>query len=105
MGRSLLDLVIGIGLIVVGVLILVGRFGIEAILPYLGIVLIVVGVLILLGTLAAGKLIGIVSLVVGILLVTGFLNLPREMQQYMDIVNLVAGIVLVILGIQKLIRG
>lgn len=105
MGRSLLDLAIGIGLIVVGLLLILGKWGVGAILPYLGIVLIVVGILILLGTLAAGKLIGVASLVVGILLVMGFIDLPRDIQQYMWIVNLVAGIVLLVLGIQKLVRG
>lgn len=105
MGRSLLDLVIGIGLIVVGVLLILGKWGLGAILPYLGIALIVLGVLILLGVLAAGKLIGIASLVVGILLVAGFLQLPKDVREYMWIVNLVAGIVLLVLGLQKLVRG
>src|SRR5687768_17524930 len=105
MGRSLVDLIVGIGLIVVGALLCLGELGIGFILPYLGIVLIVVGVLIILGALPSSKLIGIVSLVVGIMLVAGFLDLPKEIVEYMWVVNLVAGIVLIVLGIQKVLHG
>jgi hypothetical protein len=105
MGRSVLDLVVGIGLIVIGILLVLGKLGIEGLLPYAGIVLIVLGILILLGTAPGGNLIGIVVLVVGILLVAGFLPLPKEIREWMWIVNLVMGIVLIALGAKKLMRG
>lgn len=105
MGRSVIDLIIGVTLIVIGALLVLGEIGLGAILPFLGIILIVLGVLILIGTLPASKLIGVVALIIGILLAIGFFDLPREITQYMWIVNLVAGIVLIVLGIQKLVRG
>lgn len=105
MGRNPIDLAIGIGLIVIGILLVLGKLGLGAVLPYLGVVLIVVGVLILFGMLPAGTLIGIATLVVGILLVIGFLDLPRDIARYMWVINLVAGIVLIVLGVQKLARG
>ena len=101
-----MDLVIGIALIVVGALLLLGYWTVGWLLPYLGIVLIVAGILMLLGKLAGGMLVGILALVFGILLVLNFIDFPGDMKDFMrnamGIINLVAGIVFVVLGIMKL---
>jgi hypothetical protein len=102
MTRSTLDLVVGILMIVLGILMCLGKLGVEGLLPYAGIVLIVLGILILIHTLPGSLLLGIVALVAGILLAVGFFDLPKEVREYMWIVNLVVGIVLIVLGIQKL---
>lgn len=97
-------LIIGIILIVLGVLLVLGRLGIAGLLPFAGIVLIVLGILILLRILAGGTLVGILSLVVGILLQGHFLSLPNAIGQFLWLVDLVLGIILIITGIQR-IRG
>jgi hypothetical protein len=104
MARSTLDTVLGIALIVIGILLCLGKLGLGGLLPFAGIVLIVLGILVLINTLPGGKLLGIVCLVVGIILAMGFLSLPKEIQDYMWIVNLVAGIILIIMGAKKLMR-
>lgn len=101
--RGAVDLIVGIALIVVGVLMVVGRLGLEGLLPYAGIVLIVLGILVLVRTLAGGALIGIAALVAGVLLVIGFFDLPREIEDWMWVVNLVAGIVLIVLGVRRIL--
>lgn len=102
MTRSTLDLVVGIIMIVLGVLMAIGKLGIQGLLPYAGIVLIVLGILILIHTLPGGLLLGIVALVAGVLLAIGFFDLPKGASDIMWIVNLVIGIVLIVLGVQRL---
>jgi hypothetical protein len=102
MGRSTLDLVIGIGLIVIGILLVLGKLGLGGLLPFAGIVLLVAGILMLLGKLPGSGLLAIVCIVTGALLMSGFLSLPSEIAQYMWIVNLVMGIVLIIMGVGRL---
>jgi uncharacterized membrane protein HdeD (DUF308 family) len=101
-----MNLVLGIALIVVGALLLIGQFSLGELLPFMGIVLLVAGILMLLGTIPGGKLIGIVLTVLGILLLANFIDFPDAisdaMRAVMGIINLVAGIILVILGIMKL---
>ena len=104
MTRSTLDIIIGIVLIVLGILLCLGKLGLGGLLPFAGIVLIVLGILVLIKTLPGGMLIGVVCLVIGIVLATGFLSLPREIREFMWIVNLVAGIILIVLGVKKLMR-
>ena len=104
MGRSTADLVIGILLVVVGILLCLGKLGLGGLLPFAGIVLIVLGILMLLGTLGGGTLLAIACLAIGILLAAGFLPLPKEVREVMWIVNLVAGIVLIVLGAKRLMR-
>jgi uncharacterized membrane protein HdeD (DUF308 family) len=102
MTRSTLDLVVGITMIVVGVLMAIGRLGLEGFLPYAGIVLIVLGVLVLVHVLPGSVLLGIVALVAGILLAVGFFEIPQGIREYMWILNLIVGIVLTVLGVQRL---
>ncbi len=96
-----MNLVVGIVMIVLGVLMCIGELGIQALLPYAGIVLIVLGILILLHTLPGSMLLGVVALIAGILLAVGFFELPSGVREYMWIVNLVVGIVLIVLGIMR----
>lgn len=98
-----LNLVVGIVMIVLGILMCIGELGIQGLLPFAGIVLIVLGVLILLHTLPGSMLLGLVALIAGILLAVGFFDLPAGIREYMWIVNLVIGIVLIVLGIQRLL--
>ena len=103
-----LTLVVGIGLIVIGALLVLERFTLGPLLDIAGLVLLVLGILILLKVLPGGTMIGIVALVLGIVLMANIVQFPREIRDdiaaVMDIVNLVAGIVCIVLGIMKL-RG
>jgi len=102
MTRSTLDVVVGILLIVFGILMVLGWFGIGALLGYLGIILIVLAILILIGKLPGGMIVGVIALAIGILLVAGLLDLPFLSRDVMKIVNIVLGVVLIVLGIQRL---
>lgn len=102
MGRSTLDMVIGIGLIVIGALLCLGKLGVGGLLPFAGIVLLVLGIVMLLGVVAGSTLLAIVCIVVGVLLMAGFLSLPKAIGDIMWIVNIVLGIILIILGVQRL---
>lgn len=108
MARTTVSTALGIALIVLGVLLVLGEFQLQSLLPFAGLALIVLGILVLVKTLPGGLLVGVVALVVGILLLEGFLGLPKDLRQTLDpflrIINLVAGILLVILGVQRL-RG
>lgn len=95
-------LAIGISLIVLGALMLLGRFGVGDILPFLGIVLIVAGILLLIKVVPGGLLVGVVLLVLGLLLQFNWVDLPKGFGQVLDLVNLVAGIILIVLGALKL---
>lgn len=103
MKHSAVDLVVGIALIVVGVLMVIGKLGLDPLLPYAGIVLIVLAVLVLVRTLPGGALVGISALVAGILLVVGFFRLPSEIREWIWVANLVAGIVLIVLGVRRIL--
>lgn len=96
------DIIVGIGLIIVGALLLLGEFGLGVILPYLGLVLIVAGILVLVGVIPGGLLIGVAVLVVGILLQFHWIT-ADWVADVMPILNLVLGILLVVLGILKLL--
>ena len=106
--RNPLDLAVAIALIVLGILLLVGRFSLGALIPLAGVVLIVLGILVLIRTLPGGPLLGAVALVLGILLVGNWIDYPRSVDRSirsaMDIINIVAGVICLILGVLK-IRG
>ena len=102
MTRNTLDLVVGITMIVLGALMVLGYWSLGQLLPFAGIVLIVLGIIILLGKLPGGILLGIVALVAGILLVGNSIDLTPEVRNVMDIVNLIVGIVLIVLGAMRL---
>jgi hypothetical protein len=104
MARNTLDTVLGILFIVFGILMVLGKFGIESLLPILGIVLIVAGILILMGKLPGGTLVGVAILVIGILLAGGFLHksLPDPLRDVLWVINIALGIILIILGVQRL---
>lgn len=96
-----LDLAIAIALILLGALVLLGRFGISALLPVLGIALIVFGVLILLDILTGTRTTAIIVIVLGLLLYLDILDVPREITQVIDII---IGVVLIVLGVMQLQR-
>lgn len=105
MARDSLSQAVGIVLIVFGILLLVGSFSISSFLPYAGILLIILGVLILVNVLPGGLLLGVAVLIVGILLVQGLVSLPKELRELRAsltlIINIVLGVILLLLGIQK----
>jgi hypothetical protein len=106
MSRDTLSMAVGVGLIVLGVLLILGELTLRPLLNFAGIVLIVLGILVLLKTLPGGLLVGIVALVVGILLLKNILPLPDDFMRAsgdaFKIINIVAGAVLVALGIARL---
>ncbi len=103
--RDPLTQAIGIALIVFGVLLILGEFRLQALLPIAGIVLLVLGILVLVKTLPGGNLIGIAAIVIGILLLEGFVDLPNKVRDVTDpvlrVVNIVAGVLLIVLGIPR----
>lgn len=103
--ESSLNLIIGVLMIVFGVLLILGEFALQSLLPFLGIVLIVLGVLIIAKVLPGGVIIAVVSIIAGILLLEGFFDWGREIRDFTEpvfrIVNIVAGVILLILGIQR----
>ena len=109
MARDTLSTVLGIALIVFGLLLILGEFQIQALLPFAGIALIILGILVLAKILPGGLVIGIAALVIGILLLEGLLDLPRSIRDVTDpvfrIINIIAGVVLLALGIGKLRSG
>ncbi len=96
-----LDLAIAIALILLGALVLLGRFGIGALLPVLGIALIVFGILILVDVLTGTRTTAIIVIVLGLLLYLDILDVPREITQVIDII---IGVVLIVLGVMQLQR-
>lgn len=97
---SKLDMIIGIGLLVLGVLVLLGEFAIGSmLLPVIGIVLIVFGALVLLDVVGGGTLVAILSIVFGILLATNFVELPNLVKQS---INIIVGVLLILMGIGRL---
>lgn len=104
--RDVLTLAVGITLIVFGILLIIGSFTLERLLPLAGIILTVLGVLILARTLPGGTLIGIVALVIGLLMLQGLLDLPGGFRDatkgLLRIINVIAGVILLVLGISKI---
>jgi hypothetical protein len=97
------NLVIGILLVVFGALLVLNRIGLGPFLPYAGIVLVILGALMLARVVAGGTLVAIVSIVAGALLMSGFWSLPRPVGDWLWVVNMVLGIILLVFGIQRLI--
>lgn len=106
MSRDTLSTAVGVGLIVLGVLLILGELTLKPILSFAGIALIVLGILVLLKTLPGGPLVGIVALVVGILMLKDIIPLPedfaRTSNQAFTIINVVAGAILVAIGVMRL---
>jgi len=106
MSRDTLSMAVGVGLIVLGLLLILGELTLKPILNFAGIILIVLGILVLLRTLPGGVLVGIVALVVGILLLKDLLRIPtdfgRGSSQAFTILNIIAGAILLALGIMRL---
>lgn len=98
--------VVGIAFIVVGVLLLLGRFSLGWLLDVMGFALIVLGVLILVNVLPGGMPLGLLALILGILLLANILEFPRELREplgrFMDLLNLVAGVILIVVGALRL---
>jgi hypothetical protein len=105
---SSLNLVVGIILIVLGVLLILDKFTLNALFPYAGIVLLVGGILVLIRVLPGGNFLGIVAVVIGVLMLRGFLDQPnpggRAAGGFWTVLNVVAGAILLALGIGRLRR-
>lgn len=104
--RDPMTLIVGIGLIVIGALLVLGRFSLGIFLDVAGIFLLILGILILIRVLPGGTPIGVAALVLGIILMANVVAFPKDLRddiaRVMDVVNLVVGIVCIIFGILKL---
>ena len=104
--RDTVSLVIAIALIVFGVLLILGEFAIQSLLPFLGILLIILGILILVKVVNGSMLIAIVAIVVGIVLLEDLVPFSKDLREtlapVMRVINIIAGVILVVLGIQRL---
>lgn len=107
-GRDPVKTAIAIAFIVVGVLLIIGEFALESLLPFAGVVLIVFGVLVALKKVPGGPLIAAAAIAVGAILAFGFLDLPRGVHDALDpvlrLVNILAGAFLLVIGAMQLSR-
>ncbi len=99
MGNSSLDTGIGIGLIVVGAASLLGWLNLGFLVTLAAIAAIVVGILVLMGKFRGSQLMGILLLVTGLVLLV-----PNVVGDSLgNIITTVAAALLVVLGILKLL--
>lgn len=99
MRRSDMDRAIGIIAIVLGVLVLFSRLSVGWLVYVAGVVLLVFGILILVKAVRGTPTTGVVFVVLGALLFTGLLGVSRVLG---DIVDIVVGVGLIIVGVMKL---
>lgn len=102
MRSSPLDLAVGILLVVFGILLVVNRVGLGPLLPYAGIALVILGALMLARALPGGILLAVLALVAGAILVGGFWSIPRAVGDWLWMVNLALGVLLLVFGIKRL---
>ena len=100
------NLILGVSFIVVGILVLVGRFPILSIGLWLAaIALIVLGILVLLKKLPGTTLLGAVLLIIGLVLILPGVGLPNFLDPIFEAAEIVIGVLLVIFGVMRLTKN
>lgn len=95
---STFDKIIGVTMLVLGVLVLLGQFGVGFLLPIMGVALIVLGILMLVNVVSGSTFTGVLVVVLGLLLYLDYVPVPDLVTQS---INIIVGIVLIILGIMQ----
>lgn len=105
MARSDLNAAVGVAFVVVGILVLVGRFPIlELSLTVAAVVLLVLGVLVLAKRLPGTPLLGGGLVAIGVLFLLPLGNLPAFLSPLFEAAGLVVGVLLIVFGILRLSR-
>lgn len=102
---SNLNTAVGVTLIVVGLLVLVGRFSLSPVFFLAGLILLVLGILVLAKKLPGSNWLGIGLLLVGLLLLWPGFKVPSALQAVFDALEIVIGIVLIVFGVLRLTRA